>query len=50
MIEYILIAMVGCGPVVWLWMSEIGVTVFPMQMVGVMAFAFRCFGERRRGL
>ena len=44
MIEYILIAVVGCGPVVWLWISEIGITVFPMQMVGVMTFGFRWEG------
>ena len=43
-IEYI--AMVGCGRIVGYGMSEIGITVFPMQMVGVMTLHL---SERRGG-
>ena len=38
--------MVGTGRVVGYGVSEIGITVFPMQMVGVMTLHF---GERRMG-
>ncbi len=38
--------MVGCGPIVGYGMSEIGITVFPMQMVGVMTLRL---SERRAG-
>ena len=36
--------MVGCGRIVGFGVSEIGITVFPMQMVGVMTLRV---GERR---